>query len=102
MGEFVKVARKSEISDQSAKLLKTEDKQVALFNLGGQFCAIDDTCPHADGSLSEGSIEGEEVECPWHGSRFNIKTGEVTAQPACENVGRYNVRVTGDDIEVEV
>ncbi|MGH7909486.1 MAG: Rieske (2Fe-2S) protein, partial [Thermodesulfobacteriota bacterium] len=46
--------------------------------------------------------EGEEVECPWHGSRFNIKTGEVTAPPAVEGVARYNVRVTGDDIEVEV
>lgn len=64
MGKFVKVATKSEISDQSAKLLKIGDKRIALFNLGGQFFAIDDTCPHADGPLSEGSIEGEEVECP--------------------------------------
>ena len=67
MGKFVKVATKAEISDQSAKLLKIGDKRIALFNLGGQFYAIDDTCPHADGPLSEGSIEGEEVECPWHG-----------------------------------
>ena len=102
MGKFVKVATKSEIADQSAKLLEIEDKRIALFNLGDRFYAIDDTCPHADGPLSEGSIEGEEVECPWHGSRFNIKTGEVTVPPAVENVTRYNVRVTGDDIEVEV
>ena len=102
MGKFVKVARKSEIADQSAKLLEIEDKRIALFNLGDRFYAIDDTCPHADGPLSEGSIEGEEVECPWHGSRFNIKTGQVTGPPAGENVTRYNVRVTGDDIEVEV
>ena len=102
MSEFVKVAAKSEIPDQSAKLLKIGDKRLALFNLGGEFYAIDDTCPHADGPLSEGSIEGEEVECPWHGSRFNIKTGGVTAPPAVESVTRYNVRVTGDDIEVEV
>jgi nitrite reductase/ring-hydroxylating ferredoxin subunit len=102
MGKFVKVATKAEISDQSAKLIKIGNKRIALFNLGGQFFAIDDTCSHADGPLSEGEIEGEEVECPWHGSRFNIKTGEVTAEPAGENVGRYNVRVTGDDLEVEV
>ena len=102
MGKFVKVATKSEIADQSAKLLEIGDKRIALFHLGAQFYAIDDTCPHADGPLSEGSIEGEEVECPWHGSRFNIKTGKVTAPPAVENVGRYNVRVTGDDIEIEV
>ena len=102
MGKFVKVATKSEIADQSAKLLEIEDKRIALFNLGGRFYALDDTCPHAEGPLNEGSIEGEEVECPWHGSRFNIKTGEVTAAPAVEGVARYNVRVTGDDIEVEV
>jgi nitrite reductase/ring-hydroxylating ferredoxin subunit len=57
---------------------------------------------HHGGPLSEGPIEGEEVECPWHGSRFNIKTGEVTVAPAVEGVARYNVRVTGEDIEVEV
>ena len=102
MGKFVKVATKSEISEQSAKLVKVGEKRIALFNLEGQFHAIDDTCPHADGPLSEGDIEGVEVECPWHGSRFNIKTGEVTAEPAGENVSRYNVRVIDDDIEVEV
>ena len=102
MGKFVKVATKPEIADQSAKLLKIGNKRIALFNLGGRFYALDDTCPHAEGPLSEGSIEGEEVECPWHGSRFKIRTGEVTAPPAVESVARYNVRVTGDDIEIEV
>ena len=102
MGKFIKVATKSGIADQSAKLLEIEGKRIALFNLGGQFYALDNTCPHAGGPLSEGSIEGEDVECPWHGSRFNLKTGEVTAPPAIDNVARYNVRVTGDDIEVEV
>ena len=102
MSKFVKVATISEIDDQSAKLLEIEGKRIALFNLEGQFYALDDTCPHASGPLSEGSIEDEDVECPWHGSRFNIKTGEVTAPPALEKVARYNVRVAGDDIEVEV
>ncbi len=102
MNKFVKVATKSEIADQSVMLLNVEGKRIALFNLGGEFYALDDTCPHASGPLSEGSIEGEDVECPWHGSRFNIKTGEVTAPPADESVARYKVRVAGDDIEVEV
>jgi 3-phenylpropionate/trans-cinnamate dioxygenase ferredoxin component len=102
MGEFVKVASKSEIADQSAKLVEIEGKRIALFHLGGEFYALDDTCPHAGGPLSEGSIEGEEVECPWHGSRFNIINGEVTGPPALDHVANYNVRVTDDDIEVEV
>ena len=102
MGKFVKVATKPEIADQSGKLVEIGDKRIALFNLGGRFYALDDVCPHADGPLSEGSIEGEDVECPWHGSRFNVKSGAVTAPPAVDDVARYNVRVTGDDIEVEV
>lgn len=102
MGKFVKVASKSEIADQSAKLVEIEGKRIALFHLGGEFYALDDTCPHAGGPVSEGSIEGEEVECPWHGSRFNIITGEVTGPPALDNIATYNVRVTDDGIEVEV
>lgn len=102
MGTYVKVATTSEIAEQSAKVLTIEGKRIALFNLEGQFYALDDTCTHAGGSLGEGSIGGDEVECPWHGSRFNIETGEVTGPPAFENVARYNVRVTGDDVEVEI
>jgi nitrite reductase/ring-hydroxylating ferredoxin subunit len=47
-------------------------------------------------------VQGEEVECPWHGARFNIKSGEVTLDPALEGVARYNVRVAADDIEIEI
>ena len=102
MPEFVKVARKSEVEDQSSRLIEVKGKRIALFNLSGEFYAIDDTCPHADGPLSEGVIEGEEVECPWHSSRFNIKSGEVTEPPASEGVAKYAVRLVGEDVEVEV
>lgn len=102
MSKFVKVARKSEIGDQSAKCVEIEGKRVAIFNLGGEFYAIDDTCTHRGGTLSDGSIDGDEIECPLHGAHFNIKTGHVTAPPASDNVTRYNVRLAGDDIEIEV
>jgi nitrite reductase/ring-hydroxylating ferredoxin subunit len=103
MPRFVKVAQKSDIADQSAKLVEVEGgKRIAVFNLGGSFYAIDDTCTHRGGPLSEGRIDGEEVVCPWHGAHFNIKTGAVCAPPATNGVSRYNVRVSGDDIEVEV
>jgi nitrite reductase/ring-hydroxylating ferredoxin subunit len=52
--------------------------------------------------LAEGDIEGHEVTCPWHGARFDIRTGEVLCAPAYDDVARYNVRVTGTDIEVEI
>ena len=102
MSKFVEVAKKSEIADQSAKCVEVEGKTVALFNLGGEFYAINDTCTHRGGPLSEGSIEGDEVECPWHRAHFNIKTGEAAAPPASKGVTKYTVRVTGDVIEIEV
>jgi len=102
MGKFIEVAKKSEIADQSAKCVEIEGKRIALFNLGGMFYAIDDTCAHEGGPLSEGDIEGEEIECPWHGARYNIKSGAVTAPPAPTGVTKYNVRLTGDAIEIEL
>ena len=102
MGEFVKVAETSEIDDRCAKCVEVGDKVLAVFNLGGEFYAIDDACPHEEGPLSEGYVEGDEIECPWHAARFSIKTGEVTGPPAYEGVATYRVRVTGDDVEVEV
>jgi 3-phenylpropionate/trans-cinnamate dioxygenase ferredoxin subunit len=102
MSKFVQVAKLSEIPDQTARCVQVEGRSIALFNLGGQLYAIDDTCTHEGGPLSDGLIHGDEVECPWHGARFNIATGEVTLDPATEGVAKYNLRLNGDEIEVEV
>jgi 3-phenylpropionate/trans-cinnamate dioxygenase ferredoxin component len=102
MSEFVAVPRTSEIADRSAKCIEVAGRQIAVFNLGGEFHAIDDTCTHEGGPLSEGFVEGNEVECPWHGARFDIRTGEVTDGPAPEGVRKYELRVVGDTIEVRV
>ena len=102
MAHFAKVAEKSEIREGSSRCVEVEDKRIAVFNSGGQFFAINDTCTHARGPLSEGTVEGDQVTCPWHGATFDLKTGECTGPPAYENVDRYNVRINGDDVEVEV
>ena len=103
MSRFVKVAKTSEIADQSATRVEVDGKLIiAIFNLGGEFYAIDDTCTHHGGPLSEGSVHGEKVECPWHGACFNIKSGEVTGPPATEGVTNYTVRLIGDTIEIEI
>ncbi len=102
MSRFVPVARVSDIPDQSARCVEVEGRRIAVFNIGGEFYAIDDECTHEGGPLSDGYIHGEEVECPWHGARFNIKSGEVTLDPAEADVPRYNLRVSGDAIEIEV
>ncbi len=102
MPRFIFATKVSELPDQSATCVEVEGKQFALFNLGGEFYAMDDDCTHEGGPLSDGLILGEEVECPWHGAHFNIKSGKVTLDPATDDVGCYNVRVTGDDIEIEI
>ena len=68
----------------------------------GELYAIDDTCTHRGGPLSEGEVSGEEVTCPWHGAVYNIKTGAVLGPPAPRGVASYPVRVQGADVEVEV
>lgn len=114
MARFVKAAKTSEISQDSCKLVALEDNRIAVFNLSGDYYAIDNACTHEGGPLSKGVIDGEEVQCPWHYSRFNIKTGQCTRPPAeleggfpvnpraIKPVRTYNVRVNGDDIEVEI
>ena len=102
MPKWVSVALVSVVPSGTAKLVEVEGLQVALFNVGGNFHAIDNACTHVGGSLAEGSLEGEQVECPWHGARFDVKTGKVLSAPAAADVAAYKVRVTGSDVEIEV
>ena len=99
---FVTACGKVEIPAGSAKLVEVGGKQIALFNLGGEVYALDNACTHVGGPLSQGTIDGEEIVCPLHGARFKIKDGSVTCPPAAADVVRYNVRVEGEDVQVEV
>ncbi len=103
MAEFVKVATTAEFGDPlSGKLVEVAGRAVALFQVGGKYYAIEDTCTHAGGPLSEGLLEGNEVTCPWHGAHFDVTTGEVKGPPARAQVQSFPVRVVGSDIEVEM
>ena len=102
MADFVKVARTDEINPGQARLIDVKGKQIALFNINGEFFAIDDMCTHEEASLAEGEISGHEVTCPLHGAKFDVRTGEVLGPPAYDDVVRYAVRVMGTDIEVDV
>ena len=101
MADYVKVAKTNEIEPGQARLVDVMGKRIALFNVDGQFFAVDNTCTHKGGPLAEGEISGHEVTCPWHGATFDVRTGEVVALPAQRGIARYGVRVTGIDIEVE-
>jgi 3-phenylpropionate/trans-cinnamate dioxygenase ferredoxin component len=102
MPSFVEVAKKSQIPENGAIGVEVQGKRLALVNLGGDIYALDDDCPHEGGPLSEGQIVGEEIECPWHTSHFDIKTGRVTVDPATKDIATYKVRLVGDAVEVEI
>jgi len=73
---------------------------VVLLRQGSQVYAISATCPHAGGPLDEGTLEGDVVECPWHGSRFCLWNGRVLTGPATVNAPRFYVRVRNDQVEI--
>src|SRR5918911_2469413 len=98
MARFVRVAKQSELPDTEGTLeeaegmgtlVEVEGNRIALFNLDGEVFAIDDACTHEGGPLNEGSVQGDEVVCPWCGSRFSFVSGEARGLPAVENVASY-------------
>ncbi|MCY3727734.1 MAG: Rieske (2Fe-2S) protein [Nitrospira sp.] len=74
---------------------------VALFNVDGKILALNNTCPHAGGPLGEGTLDGEVVECPWHGWEFNVRTGACMENPTPEWAAScYQTRVENGVIQV--
>ena len=97
MTNFVKVARTSDIEPGQAKIVDVKGKEIALFNIGGEYFAIDNMCTHEEASLAEGEVSGYEVTCPLHGAKFDVRTGQVLGPPAYDDVASYAVRVTSSD-----
>jgi 3-phenylpropionate/trans-cinnamate dioxygenase ferredoxin component len=102
MARFIEVAKTSQIPEHGVIGVEIEGKSLALVKLKGTVFVFADTCPHAAGPLSEGQVIGEDIECPWHRSCFNVRTGRVTRDPAMQDIETYTVRVVGDVVEVEI
>jgi nitrite reductase/ring-hydroxylating ferredoxin subunit len=100
MSDYVRVATAGEIPPGRLKLVDVHGERVAVANVEGSFYAFADECTHDGGPLSEGDLEGEIVTCPWHFSRFNVRTGEIIESPAEEVVEVFEVKVEGDDVYV--
>lgn len=96
------VAKTNDIQPGELMYVEVGDEFVCLINLDGEIHAINDTCTHEDASLSDGTIVGDEIECPMHGGSFDIRTGEPTNFPVVVAIEKYGVRIDGDDIQVEV
>jgi nitrite reductase/ring-hydroxylating ferredoxin subunit len=95
---FVKVGNLGELGPGAMTRVEISGRRILLANVNGCLYATDDTCTHEDASLSTGSLRGEFVKCPLHGSRFNVCTGQVMEEPAEADLKTYPVRVDGDRI----
>jgi nitrite reductase/ring-hydroxylating ferredoxin subunit len=102
MPERLDLCSTSDVAPGSALKVETGDLVLAVFNVGGEFFVIDDTCTHGPGSLSEGYIEDDVVECNFHNGQFNIKTGEVVLPPCMIPIKTYPVSVVDDRVTIEV
>jgi 3-phenylpropionate/trans-cinnamate dioxygenase ferredoxin subunit len=100
MANIVEVASIDAIPNNSVKAFVVNGEKIAVFNFGGKFYAIADTCSHEEAYLSEGEIIGSQVECPRHGARFDITTGRNLTLPAVVPVKKYEVKVEGGKIFV--
>lgn len=83
------------------KLIEEGDLRIAVCNLEGQYYAIEDVCTHDGGPLDQGELEGDEIECPRHGGRFNVRTGAATQMPAIMPVRTFPVKIVGDELFVQ-
>ena len=100
MEDFVKVAATTDLPPGELMLVEVEDERIALANVGGQYYAVPDECTHSGCPLSDGELEGERLQCPCHGSQFDVRTGEVVGPPADEPLTLYAIRIEGNDILV--
>ena len=99
--DFVKVADAKDIPPSHMKEVEVNGQNICVANVEGKYYAIGSICTHEGGPLADGSLEGYEVECPWHNSKFDVRTGEVTSPPASEPEPAYEVKVEGNSILIK-
>src|SRR5215475_10543335 len=101
MAEFVRVGKASDIPAGQGRMFEVSGRQVAVFNCGGQFHAIDNVCEHQGGPLAEGELDDCVVTCPWHGWTYDVRTG-ISPDDSVTRVQRFELKVEGDELLVAV
>jgi len=101
-GEWVTVAQKSAMKKGEVLGVTTQGKEIAIYDLEGTLYATENTCTHAYAYLSDGWLDGDTIECPLHGGRFEIKTGKGLGPPIDCDIKTFPVRLQGEDIQVKL
>ena len=93
LANFVKVAETKDIQPSKMKAVEVNGEKVCVANVERKYYAIGNVCTHMGGPLAEGKLEGNVVQCPWHGSRFDVTTGKILRSPAMREEPTYEVKV---------
>jgi len=101
MADRIDLCSTADVAPGNAIKVEAGDLTLAVYNVDGEFFVTDDACTHGPGSLSEGYIDGDVVECNFHNGQFNIKTGEVVAPPCMIPVKTYRVVVDGERVMID-
>lgn len=99
---LVRIAKADDIPPGQVKVFRAGDVRLAICRVDEEFYAIEDVCTHDDGPLGEGSLLGTAIECPRHGARFDVRTGEALRMPAAAPVQTFPVQVKDGEIFVEL
>ena len=97
---WVRAAPAASIPPGDYATVEVDGVFVAIFNVDGEFLAVEDVCTHDGGGLAGGAVEGDQVICPRHGARFCLRTGRALSPPAYEPVRSYETRVVDGQVEV--
>jgi nitrite reductase/ring-hydroxylating ferredoxin subunit len=99
--DFVKVAETKDVQASQMVAVDVNGEKVCLSNVNGKYYAIGNVCTHMGGPLAEGKLEEYIVQCPWHGSRFDIRSGEVVRPPAMRPESTYEIKVENNNIFIK-
>ena len=97
----VELCKTFDVPMGGAKKVEAGGLVVAVFNIGGNFFVTDDACTHGPGSLSEGCIDEDVIECDFHNGAFNIRTGDVVAAPCMIPLRTYAVSIIDDKVYID-
>jgi 3-phenylpropionate/trans-cinnamate dioxygenase ferredoxin subunit len=102
MSKWVEIGTPIEIEPNACKLVEIDNLSIAVFNIDGDFCAIRDNCPHQHMPIADGEVDNGTITCPYHGARFDLRTGDFLSPPASLNLTTFPTRVNNGKIEIDL